>query len=504
MEKLFYPDDMRHAPVLDHSIAVQSPTRRLALLINPFYPKDPYSSFGKHVLTPSISLSSIAGATPMDWEIQFWDENLLQGPPPWAPFPQVVGITAHLTFAKRAYALSNWYRNRGATVILGGLHVQSLPDEAAPHADAIVTGNGAVVWEKVLKDIDNGCLEERYHGDYQSAFSGEPYPRQDIFPRHGFLTLNSMIATRGCKNRCGFCYLSTSGLKMICQKRAAGQMALNFMNSKQPYGVFIDNNLGADKEYLRQLCLEVRPIRKIWSAAVSLDVTDEPELVAEMATAGCTGVFVGFESLNDQNLIDARKKSPMVKEYKKRVEIFHDAGIQVNGSFVFGFDHDRRDVFERTIDWIETAKLECATFHILTPYPGTPLFKKLEGEGRILHTDWEYYDTAHAVFRPRYMTPEELEEGYKWSYSKLFSHASIWRRRPSAFSSVFPYLAMAYLYKRSNRFWHFIIRHGLTSRVWRPLVEISRIRHLHDRKRFQSQMEEKNEFSRVSVISPGV
>ncbi len=145
--------------------------------------------------------------------------------------------------------------------------------------------------------------------------------------------------------------------------------------------------------------------------------------------------------------------------------MLHDNGIQVNGSFVLGFDHDRKDVFARTAEWIEENRLECATFHILTPYPATPLFRQMEAEGRLLHRDWTLYDTGHAVFQPRHMTPEELEQGYAWIYERLFSHASIWRRRPGRIGMRLPpYLAMSYLYKRSNRFWHLLIKHDLVHR----------------------------------------
>ena len=135
-------------------------------------------------------------------------------------------------------------------------------------------------------------------------------------------------------------------------------------------------------------------------------------------------------TLFNDNLVNARKKSPRTEDYARRVELLHQHGIQVNGSFVLGFDHDRPDVFARTVAWIEQNRLECATFHILTPYPATPLFRQLEAEGRLLHQDWSLYDTAHVVFQPRHMTPEELAEGYAWCYRRLFSHGSIWRRRP--------------------------------------------------------------------------
>jgi radical SAM superfamily enzyme YgiQ (UPF0313 family) len=169
---------------------------------------------------------------------------------------------------------------------------------------------------------------------------------------------------------------------------------------------------------------------------------------------------------------------------------------------VLGFDHDGKDVFARTAEWIEENRMECATFHILTPYPATPLYRQMEAEGRLLHRDWSLYDTAHAVFQPKNMTPEELAEGYAWIYQRLFSHASIWRRRPEDWRAVAPYLAMSYLYKRSNRFWRFLIKRHLVHAVWSPLVELTRLRHL----RFRAQLEERETVHRrgVNVVTAGV
>jgi radical SAM superfamily enzyme YgiQ (UPF0313 family) len=267
------------------------------------------------------------------------------------------------------------------------------------------------------------------------------------------------------------------------------------------YGVFVDDNLGSRPAYLRALSNALRPLNKIWSAAVSIDVTDDPSLIRALALGGCTGVFIGFESLTDENLSDARKKTPKTADYARRVRM-HEHGIQVNGSFVLGFDHDRKDVFARTAEWVEENRLECATFHILTPYPATPLFGQMEAAGRLLHRNWSLYDTAHAVFRPKHMTPEELEQGYGWIYRRLFSHASIWRRRPEDWRAVAPYLAMSYLYKRSNRFWHLLIKHKLVHDVWRPWVELTRIRHL----RFRQRLEKRGPLSAApgSVVSAGV
>jgi len=356
--------------------------------------------------------------------------------------------------------------------------VLSCPDEARPHADALAIGDGVQLWPQIIADFDAGELKATYRAMYETDYRKDPAPRRRLLPRKSFLTSTSLIATRGCHNRCGFCYLSTDGLKMPYRMRDPAQVVEEFERDDQPYAVFVDNNLGSKREYLHALCRALRPIEKIWSAAVTLDVTDDPSLVREMALAGCTGVFIGFESLSDDNLEHARKRTPRTEDYARRVALLHDHGIQVNGSFVLGFDGDRRDVFATTAEWVEQNRLECATFHILTPYPGTPLYRQMDGEGRILHRDWTRYDTAHVVFQPKHMSAEELAQGYAWIYQRLFSHESIWRRRPADWRAVAPYMAMSYLYKRSNRMWHLLIKHDLVHLVWRPLVEWTRRRHL--------------------------
>lgn len=485
MRVRYLPRLMREAPRLDPDLPRRPVMPRHALLVNPFYPKDPHASFGKHVLTPTLALTSFAGATPPDWQLRYWDENLLQGPPPADPFPQVVAITVHLTFARRAFALARWFRDRGAKVVFGGLHVLSCPDECAPHADALVTGEGAAVWPDILRDVEAGPLKRHYRGSYRRPYRDDPPPRRDLLDRRAFLTTTSINATRGCHNRCGFCYLSTDGLRMPYQCRDVEQVVAEVAADGQPYFVFTDNNLGSRPDYLRELCRGLRSLRKIWSAAVTLDVTDDPSLVREMALAGCTGVFVGFESLTDENIADARKKSPRAAEYARRVGVFHAHGIQVNGSFVLGFDHDRPDCFEQLVDWIEGVRMESATYHVLTPYPGTPLFRQMEAEGRILHRDWERYDTAHVVFRPKHMSVEQLAAGYEYCYDRTFSHRCVWNRRPRDWRAVPAYLAMAYLYKKANRLWPVLIRRRLTHWAWRPLLEASRLRHLAYRRRLE-------------------
>jgi radical SAM superfamily enzyme YgiQ (UPF0313 family) len=504
IRKRWIPREMITPPALDSGEPCEAIEPHYALLINPFYPKDANASFGKHVLTPTLALTSFAAATPAHWRVQYWDENLLHGRPPIRPMPQVVGITVHLTFAKRAYELADRYRAHGAKVIFGGLHVLSCPDECAPHADALALGDGVQLWPRILRDIEAGKLQPRYVATYENDYCDDPAPRRSILPRRSFLTTTSLIATRGCHNRCGFCYLATEGLRMPYRMKRPEQIASEFLDNGEPYAVFIDNNLGSRRDYLHALCAALRPLNKIWSAAVTIDVTDDPSLIRAMALAGCTGVFIGFESLSDDNLSDAHKKTPKTADYARRVRMLHDYGIQVNGSFVLGFDHDRKDVFVRTADWIEQNRLECATFHILTPYPATPLFQQMEAQGRILHRNWTLYDTGHTVFQPKHMSPEELEQGYAWIYHRLFSHGSIWRRRPQQWQAVPPYLAMSYLYKRSNRFWHLLIKHDLVNPVWRPLVEMTRWRHIRYRRRLALEYRETVSRSPGQVLSAGV
>src|SRR3954468_6511628 len=200
MKTLWVPEAMRVAPRLDGDVQPGPPRVRYALLINPFYAKDPNASFGKHVLTPTLALTSFAATTPKHWEVRYWDENLLDGRPPFAPMPQVVGITVHLTFANRAFELAQWYRSRGSKVVLGGLHVLSCPAECAPHADALAVGDGVQLWPRILADVEAGALRSLYTATYESDYRQDPAPRRAILPRSSFLTTASLIATRGCHN----------------------------------------------------------------------------------------------------------------------------------------------------------------------------------------------------------------------------------------------------------------------------------------------------------------
>ncbi len=461
--------------------------RSLLLLINPRYRRNPCSSAARHALTPSLALPTIAAATPAPWRVKFHDENIAPGEPPIAPVPEVVGITVHTAFAYRAYDIARRYRALGSRVVLGGLHVTALPREAAQHADAVVTGEGAGVWPSVLDGVRSGTLRDgaivrvdaRHPG-----YADQPWPRRDILPRGAFLTNASIIATRGCTQRCGYCYLSTRGLDVPYQKRPVCDVVAEIDAIGERYVVFTDNNLMADPAYGAELCRALQPRKLLWSAAVTVDVARHPDLVRLMAASGCHGVFIGLETLSDDTLRAQRKRTLAPSTYMRALQLLAEHGIEVNGSFVFGFDADGPDVFDRTLAFIVEQRLACATFHILTPYPGTPLFEQLDREGRILTRDWSSYDTAHVVFRPRRMTPRQLEEGYRRAYKQLYAWSTVFARRPRAgLVRTGGYIAVTALYKKWDWLWRGLVPLRLTHAVWRPIVEAHRRLSLAQRER---------------------
>jgi radical SAM superfamily enzyme YgiQ (UPF0313 family) len=450
------------------------------LLVNPRYARNPCSSAARHALTPSLALPSIAAATPPGWSVRLHDENLGWGEPPMRPVPEVVGITVHTAFAPRAYELADRYRAAGSRVVLGGLHASALPEEAAAHADAVVVGDGISVWPRVLEGLRSGALGRGalVRGDPSSPpYERCPWPRRDILPRGAFLTRASIIATRGCTQRCGYCYLATRGAVGPYQKRDVDDVLAEIDAVGERFVVFTDNNLMADPAYGARLCRALATRNLLWSAAVTVDVARDPRLVALMAASGCQGVFIGLETLSEAALREQRKRTLAPSHYERAVALLHDHGIEVNGSFVFGFDEDGPEVFDRTLEFIVRQRLECATFHVLTPYPGTPLFERLEAEGRILTRDWSRYDTAHAVFRPARMSPLELEQGYRRAYRELYGWSNVLARRPRGGGAVdeavrgAAYLAMTALYKKWDFVWRALGPLRLMHAAWRPLVE---------------------------------
>ena len=359
-----------------------------------------------------------------------------RAPPPFDPFPEVVGISVHLTFAKRglragATGIAPWERRScsgGCTCCPARTSALRTPMRSRRR------------WRTALAADPRGR-----GGRHAAAGISRRRMRATIVtirrraatilpPRAVFSRPPSLIATRGCHNRCGFCYLATEGCacRTGCRDpRAGGRASSRLTGSPTPCLSTTISALSAP--IYASSARRFDPLEKIWSAAVTIDVTDDPVArSASMALAGCTGVFIGFESLNDENLGTPQKRTPSCDDYARRVAILHENGIQVNGSFVLGFDHDRRDVFARTMaSWIEENRLECATFHILTPYPAHAAVSPDGSGGSIAASRLGSYDTAHACL------PAQAHDGrgvgrraMRWMYERLFSHTSIWRRRP--------------------------------------------------------------------------
>jgi radical SAM superfamily enzyme YgiQ (UPF0313 family) len=424
---------------------------------------------GKNHLIPSETLTTLAAVTPPQHEVTIEDENVQRLH--LDDRPDVVGITVYTFLAPRAYEIADHYRARGVHVVLGGLHVTGRPEEALEHADTIVVGEGDCVWPRFLADLEAGRTARRYRADVAAPLDDLPLPRVELLDGSRYLSTASVSATRGCPHRCQYCFNSVDGASPF-RKRSIGGIVRQLTalrDSGHPYAVFFDDNLTADRRFARALCEALKGLGVRWRCAASIEVADDEELLQRLAESGCESLFIGLESVNADSLNEAHKHQNRVREYERQIAAIHRQGIMLNASFVFGFDHDGPDVFASTLDFAVHNKLGSINFHILTPYPGTGLFKRLETEGRILTYDWSRYDTAHAVFRPARMTPEELDRGYAWIYREFYSWGNILRRVPvGPIEGQARFLVFNLALKKANWIWAVLIR----LRVLRPLFRI--------------------------------
>ncbi len=402
--------------------------RRLLLILPSLQQLDNYAfRLIKYSRFPPLSLLTIAGMTPEDeWDILVRDEHIesseVEG------HVDLVGIQTYISCAGRAYVLSDHWRKRGGKVVLGGLHPTSLPEEAMQHADAICTGPAEFVWGDVLEDFKQGRLKKVYRGRCEGSAVLVPLPRRDLMNPRGYLIHNTMVTSRGCPHSCDFCYKSSFWGPKYYEARPIAEIERELETVKDGMVFFLDDNLMANKRHARAMFSVLKEAGIVWQAAASLDVTREPGYLDDAYEAGCRSLFVGFESISPENMRGNNKNVNATTDYLEACQRFHDSGIMINGSFVFGFDCDGPDVFERTVEFAIEAKILTATFHILTPLPGTRAFDRLDAAGRILHRKWEYYDTDHAVFRPSRMTPEQLEVGHKQAYRDFLTYGSIMHR----------------------------------------------------------------------------
>lgn len=382
----------------------------------------------KHHLVPSETLTALAAATPPHHEVDIIDENVQHLD--WEDIPDVVGITVYTFLAPRAYELARHFRSKGAHVVLGGLHVTSLPEDALPHADTIFIGEAEPLWPAFLLDVEQGTPARVYGPAFVPHLDSLALPRKDLLARSRYLTVASVSGSRGCPFRCQYCFNSVEP-KPSFRQRSVQSVVDQIRLEGDSYYIFFDDNLTANRSFALQLSQELRKLNIKWRCAASIDLGYDEPLVEAMARSGCDSIFIGFESINPGALTAAAKHHNRRGDYEDLIRVFQRHGILINAAFVFGFDDDTPEVFSETVRFATENKLTSVNFHILTPYPGTPLFAQLEREGRILTRDWGQYDTGHVVFQPKQMTPEELLAGYRWVYREFYSWHNILCRVPS-------------------------------------------------------------------------
>ncbi|MGC4083999.1 MAG: YjbQ family protein [Vicinamibacterales bacterium] len=346
--------------------------------------------------------------------------------------PDLVVIQVYITSATPAYQLADLYRAKGSYVVLGGLHVTSLPDEAARHGDTIFIGPGEDTWPRFLRDFARGDAAAVYRSTVRTL-DGLPPIRRDLIKRHLYLVPNSIVVSRGCPHVCDFCYKEAffeGGRGFYTQTVDAALAEIERLPGKHLY--FLDDHLFGDRRFASALFDGMRGMGRLWQAAGTVNAVLMPGLLEKAVACGLRSLFVGFETLDAGNLSEQRKYQNLRRDYSAAIARLHDAGVMVNASFVFGMDGDGPDVFARTVEWAIQQGVETATFHVLTPYPGTPLYQRMRAQERITTCDWDLYDTRHAVFRPLRMSAEELERGYWWAYREFYTWRSIAARRIGA------------------------------------------------------------------------
>lgn len=420
--------------------------------------KSPFFRPVKYSLFPPLGLATLAGYLDDSVEVTLQDEHVEAIK--LDDCPDLVVIQVYITSARRAYQLADHYRRRGSYVVLGGLHVTSLPEEAAAHADTLFLGPGEDTWPAFLTDYRAGHPEKVYRSSVRTL-ERLPRIRRDLIKRHLYLVPNSIVVSRGCPHSCDFCYKEAffEGGKGFYTQRVDDALAeIERLPGRHLY--FLDDHLFGDTRFAEALFDGMRGMNRLWQAAGTVQSILRPRLLEKAVACGLRSLFVGFETLSHDNLVEQRKPHNLNRDYGAAIRRLHDLGVMVNGSFVFGMDGDDESVFERTVEWAVSQGIETATFHILTPYPGTALYERIWKAGRILHTDWDLYDTRHTVFRPARMTPEALEKGYWKAYKQFYRWRSVVRGAATKpdFIGAARHVAYAGGWKKFEPLWDMVIR----------------------------------------------
>ncbi len=388
--------------------------------------KSPFRRPIKYSLFPPLGLATLAAFLRDDDEARIVDDHVQVLATD--DRPNLVVIQAYITNAYRAYALADHYRSMGCFVALGGLHVTALPGEAAAHADAIFIGPAEPTFPRFLEDFRNGEAASRYVSGKDRTIQDLPPIRRDLIDRRLYLVPNSIVATRGCPHHCAFCYKDAffeGGPGFYAQRVDETLREIERLPGRHLY--FLDDHLLGNRRFAEGLFDGMKGMNRLFQGAATVDSVLRGDLIEKAAAAGLRSLFVGFETFSPENLRASNKKQNLARNYAAAARRLSDLGIMINGSFVFGMDHDSADVFDRTVDWALDNGITTATFHIQTPYPGTRLHRSLHDQGRITSTDWDLYDTRHVVYRPALLNPSELKVGYDRAYRDFYSWRNIGR-----------------------------------------------------------------------------
>lgn len=432
--------------------------------------KSPFFRPIKYSLFPPLGLASLAAYLAPNDEVTIIDEHVetltLDDE------PDLVVIQAYITSAFRSYRLADHYRQKGCYVVMGGLHVTSLPEEAAQHADTIILGPAGDAWTRFLADFRAKCPQKQYVATTRTM-EGKPPIRRDLIKRERYLCPNSIVVSRGCPHTCDFCYKEAfykGGRSFYTQLVDEALAEIERLPGKHVY--FLDDHLLGNERFANALFDGMIGMGKVFQAASTVQGILKPGLMEKAAKAGMRSVFVGFETLDATNLKQHDKYQNLNRDYGAAIERVHASGVMVNGSFVFGMDNDDESVFDRTVDWASIQGIETATFHIMTPYPGTDLHKRMTTDNRILHENWDLYDTRHVVYKPSRLSEEALERGYWRAYKEFYT----WHRLfQSASVKTDPYAKMRHLayaggWKKFEPIWDVLIRGRQVTRML-PMLE---------------------------------
>jgi radical SAM superfamily enzyme YgiQ (UPF0313 family) len=383
--------------------------------------------FKKSLRYQPLTLTTLAALAPPELGAEFTlhDEGI--GDVPLDLEADLVGITVITGSSPRGYELARHFRSRGIPVVLGGPHVTLMPDEAMQEADAVCVGYAEETWPRLLRDFAAGAMNRRYDQGHDFTLTNLPFPRRELLDKRHFLTQAVFEATRACAHDCEFCVVPTAWGRRQFQK-PVGHVVEDIRRVGKRRIIFIDLNLISDREYAAELFEALIPLKIRWFGLSTSLIGRDRKLMELMARSGCGGLLIGLESICEASLGDVRKRFNDPSLYRNLIDDLHALGISIQGCFVFGNDHDTLDAFDATVQFSIDAAIDLPRYAILTPFPGTPLHRRLDREGRVLTKNWELYDGQHVVFQPKNMSPRELQAGHERAWRSVYSYGAIFRR----------------------------------------------------------------------------